>query len=72
MLLFIDFFKEGSLISDPALLSIRALYIQNTMTANIFQMLTQEYPSHLTVLRLGLELSLRIGQGLGLVIRIRD
>ena len=30
--LFIDIFKEGSLISDPALLSIRALYIQNTNT----------------------------------------
>ena len=27
--IFNDFFKEGSLISDPALLSIRALYIQN-------------------------------------------
>ena len=29
---FIDIFKDGSLISDSALLSLRALYIQNTNT----------------------------------------
>ena len=46
--LFIDIFKEGSLISDPALLSIRALYIQNTNTTRFknYKQDTLEYISN--------------------------
>ena len=45
---FIDIFKEGSLISDPALLSIRALYIQNTNTTRFknYKQDTLEYISN--------------------------
>ena len=45
---FIDIFKEGSRISDPALLSIRALYIQNTNTTRFknYKQDTLEYISN--------------------------
>ena len=57
--LFIDIFKEGSLISDPALLSIRALYIQNTNTTRFknYKQDTLEYISNGKITKKSIEIT---------------